>query len=589
MKKSLKHDLALYGRLLAYIKHLWPMFILVILANVIYAGIEAGMFKLLEPLIDDVFVEKDASALNFLIGMLLIAFVLRGVMGFSANYGIKWLSSKLVLMVRSNLFHHLQALPASFYDAQSSGQLLAKLTYNCEQVAQASADIITDAFRAVVLIVGLLIVMLTTSWQLTLLFLSISPIVIILFRLASVRFRVYNERIQNTLGDYANIAEENIENYRVVKLFGAKQYETRRFDQVLTKNRTQILKLALVQTISSPVIQTLAGVSMVAAIYGAFHWFGDEITPGVISVLVGAMIALQRPVKDLTRISSRLQAGLAGAESVFEILDIPVEQNLGTYQPKQIEGRIRFEGVSFSYNKSLQPALSDINLDIKAGQTIALVGHSGSGKSTLISLLPRFYLPTEGCIYLDDKPIDNFEIMALRSKLALVTQNVTLFNETVASNIALGVEHDLIDNERLNNALELAYAKDFVNKLPEKEQTLIGENGVSLSGGQRQRLAIARAIYKDSPVIIFDEATSALDTQSEKMVQKAMQDLFKGRTNLVVAHRLSTIENADKIIVMNEGKRVEVGAHQELLANKSHYYDLHSLQYQAAHSGHEAI
>lgn len=562
-----------YRRLLQYVKPYWFVFIIGLIGGISYSGVDALTIKLLKPLIDEGFVNKNKTVIAYIPLVVPILFLLRGLMGFTANYSMKWVGRKIIMQIRQQIFAHLQSLPATFYDHATSGQLLAKIIYNVEQVAKACTDVITDIVRELCLIGFLLTVMLLTNWRLTLIFLGVGPLVVGLFHFVSKRFRKVSHQIQDMMGEVTHVAEENIEGYKVVRLFGGQEYEQKQFKKVTEKQRKLEMKSILIDTISVPLIQFVGGCALAGTILVAITFPHLSLSAGAFASLVTAMISLLKPLKSLSSVNSAIQRGMAGAESIFAILDEKPETNEGVKTLERAQGYVVFDRVNFNYAGKDKQVLTNVSFSADKGQSIALVGHSGSGKTTLVNLLLRFYDNYTGNIYLDNININDLPLKTLRQQFAMVTQQVVLFNDTIANNIAYG-EADK-NPEKLRHALKAANADDFIAQLPDGVHTMVGENGVLLSGGQRQRLAIARAIYKDAPLLILDEATSALDTQSEKQIQLALETLKQNRTTFIIAHRLSTIENADKIIVLKEGKIQAMGSHQTLLTHSLDYKLLH--------------
>lgn len=487
-----------------------------------------------------------------------------------------WVARSVVKVLREKVFTHVSRLPADFYDEATSGQLLSKILYDVEQVAQVSAEALTDFVQNTCLILGLLTVMMVICWQLSLMFLLTIPFVGFIVSYTNKRVRRISHKVQKTMGEVTEIASEAIDGYRVVRIFGGLDYETAKFSKAIERSRQNDMKVAVSKAINVSGVQIVIAIGIAAIIAAAIQLSTVVIvSAGSFLAIIAAMLQLIKPMKTLTTLNAVIQKGLAGAESVFNLLDQPIEREEGTILAQRAQGAIAFKHVSYAYRKG-QQVLHDVSFTAEAGNTIALVGHSGSGKTTIASLLPRFYEISQGEITLDGMPISQINLRSLREQMALVSQNVTLFNDTLASNIAYGRLN--VSREQIVHAAKLAFADEFISKLPEGYDTRVGENGVLLSGGQRQRIAIARAILKDAPILILDEATSALDSESERYIQIALEEVMKNRTTLVIAHRLSTIQHADKIIVMQHGRIVEEGAHQELLALQGHYAQLHGVQ-----------
>lgn len=569
--------LAIYRRLLRYGKPYWPMFLLAALGMALHAATVVGLVRVVQPLIDDTFIARDETTIRWIPWVILAIFVARGIAGFLSTYVMEWIGRKVVTNMRQELFDQLLNLPTRFYDHSSTGVLLAKLTYNAEQVSESSTRAITIMIRDTLTLIGLVSWMLIMSPKLSIFVLVVGPPVAVLIRYASKRFRKYSERIQTSIGDVTQSAEEAISGHRVVKVFDGKEYESRKFGAVNETNRAAFMKQVAVKAISVPVIQLIAALGLSGIVYFATRP-DTGLTPGQFSSFIGAMLLLMDPLKRLTDINAVLQKGIAAAHSIFEVLDEEREADTGSLVRDHVTGGIAYDGVTFVYRGTAQKVLSNINLKIDPGQTVAFVGRSGSGKTTLVSLLPRFYDLTSGAIYLDGKNINEYVLTNLRSHIALVSQDITLFNDTIANNIAYGGLRGT-DVGQVRAAAETAHVMDFVDKLPLGLDTVVGDKGVLLSGGQRQRIAIARALLKNAPVLILDEATASLDSQSEKIIQNALQVLMRNRTTLVIAHRLTTIENADRIIVLDEGRVIETGTHAQLLAAEGLYCNLHRLQF----------
>lgn len=570
----------LYKRLLNYVKPYWLAFLISILAMIVFAGTETGMAALMKPLLDGSFVEKDPNTIKYVPLMLIGLFLIRGVANFLTTYGLGWIARNVIKTLREEMFEKLITLPASFYDKNNSGQLMSKLLYDVEQVAGAATDAILTVIRDSLTIIGLIAWMIYLNGFLSLIILVTVPFVAILVYFVSIRFRRISKEIQGSMGNVSHVCGEIIEAHREVKTFGSQVYETARFDRINRKNRGQQMKKIATDACSEPVIQLITVLGLAVVIYLAtLPEVLESITVGSFISFITAMFMLLTPLKRLTKINSKLQAGIAAAESIFTLLDEEPEHDNGTLTMDRAKGQIEYRHVSFSYDEGKGSVLNDISFNAEPGQTIAFVGHSGSGKTTLVSLLARFYNIEKGQILIDGVDISQLTLKDLRKQLSLVNQQVVLFNDTIANNISYGQAGD-VSEEAIIKAAKSAHAWEFIQKLPQGLQTEVGENGVLLSGGQRQRLAIARALLRNSPILILDEATSALDTEAERHIQAAFEELMRERTTLVIAHRLSTIEKADKIIVMHDGEILETGTHQQLLANGKHYAELYRLQFQ---------
>ncbi len=568
-----------YRRLLTYVMPYWKLFLLAVVGMAVYASTDAGFAAVMRPLMDEGFVNKDATSIKWLPLIILGIFIGRGISGFFATFFMSWVARSVIHDLRKIMFTQLLQLPIRFYDMASSGSLLSKLLYDVEQLAQASSSVITILIRDSLTVIFLLGWMMYISFTLTIVFIVIAPVITLLVVLISRRFRKLSRRIQNSVGDVSHIAQETIEANREIKIFGGQRHESALFDEINGYNRRQHLKLAATNAFTTPFLQLLVAGALSIIVYMAtLPEMRNIISPGTFVSFITAMVMLMQPVKRLTTINASLQQGIAAAQSVFEFVDHEQEKDSGTQLLERVHGEVKFDDVSFTYDEDKAPVLKNICLTISQGQTVAFVGRSGAGKTTLVSLLPRFYDASSGMITLDGQNIHDVSLRSLRSQIALVSQHVTLFNETIAHNIAYGALETATEAD-IERAAKAANAWDFICRMPEGLNTMVGENGVMLSGGQRQRLAIARALLKDAPVLILDEATSALDSESERNIQAALEVLMQGRTTLVIAHRLSTIEHADSIVVLDDGCIVETGRHQELLAKNGYYAQLYKLQF----------
>lgn len=577
MKKKLTVKTSvLYKRLLSYVKPFWPILALGIGANILYSLIDAGFTYMMRPFFDKGFINIDMTFIKKIPYIVLIGITLRGLVSSLGSYCMTWVARSVVKVLREKVFTHVLRLPADFYDEATSGQLLSKILYDVEQVAQVSAEALTDFVQNTCLIMGLLTVMMVICWQLSVMFLLTIPFVGFIVGYTNKRVRRISHKVQKTMGEVTEIASEAIDGYRVVRIFGGTAYESGKFRKAIERSRQNDMKVAVSKAINVSGVQIVIAIGIAAIIAAAIQLSTVVIvSAGSFLAIIAAMLQLIKPMKTLTTLNAVIQKGLAGAESVFNLLDKPVEQEQGLVLAQRACGDVEFKHVSYAYRQG-QQVLYDVSFTVEAGKTIALVGHSGSGKTTIASLLPRFYEVTEGMITLDGTPINQINLSSLREQMALVSQSVTLFNDTLANNIAYGRLD--VSREQIIHAAKLAFADEFISKLPDAYDTRVGENGVLLSGGQRQRIAIARAILKDAPILILDEATSALDSESERYIQIALEEVMKNRTTLVIAHRLSTIKHADKIIVMQQGRIVEQGNHQELLDLRGHYAQLHGVQ-----------
>ena len=571
----------LYLRLLGYVKPYWRTFAVSILGMAVAAATEPLLPALLKPMLDGTFVHKDETVIKYAPILILLIFFVRGVSSFAGTYAIGWVGNKVVMDLRELMFHKLLTLPTPFYDDHATGNLISKLTFDVTQVTAAATNVVTVSIKDSIMIVGLLGWLFYLNWKLTLLSLVMFPIIAVILKFINGRLRNASRDSQRAMGDITQVIEESVAAHKVVKLFGGQQYESDRFNDQANWVRRHTMKQAMAAAINVPIVQMIAAAALSVIVYLAtVQARSDETSVGGFLSFIAAMLMLTSPIKRLTGVSEYLQRGLAASESVFELLDTPGEINVGKVTIGRAQGQIGFEHVSLSYNNDDKLALRDICLEIPSGQAVALVGASGGGKSSLANLVPRFYLPTSGRITLDGHDLADLTLDSLRANIALVSQEVVLFNDTVAANIAYGQMREVPEAEIIA-AAQAAHAMEFIREMPEGLNTLVGERGVKLSGGQRQRIAIARAILKNAPILILDEATSALDSESERYVQAALETLMQGRTSLVIAHRLSTIEKADRIIVLQKGEIVEIGTHHELLAKGGVYAQLHRIQFAA--------
>jgi subfamily B ATP-binding cassette protein MsbA len=534
----------------------------------------------MQPMMDSGFVERDPETIKWVPIALIGIFLFRVIGAFASGYGMSVIGRNVIRELRKEMFSRLVSLPKAFYDKATTGELISKFAYDVEQVANSTTKAITVFIRDALTVVALVGWMFYLNTKLALVFITVAPIVAYLVISVSKRFRQISQNIQVSMGSVSRIIEESIKGQLVVKIFGGRRYEEDQFSVVNDKNRRQNLRMQMTQALSSPIVQLLIACSLALIIYIATHEsMKDEISAGTFVSFITAMSMLMPPVRSLTSIISELQRGIAAAESIFTFIDLRQENDDGQYEVDNVGGLIEFDHVDFSYQGEETAALNDIDLTIKAGQTVAFVGRSGSGKSTLLNLIPRLYDIEKGELRLDGVNVRDYRLDNLRSHISYVGQDVVLFNDTIEHNIAYG-DMKTRSQEEVIDAAKAAYAYDFINESSDGFQTMVGERGVMLSGGQRQRIAIARALLNDAPVLILDEATSALDTESERYIQASLERLMQDRTTLVIAHRLSTIENADVIVVMDKGSIVEKGTHQELIALDGHYAALHQMNFE---------
>ncbi len=569
---------AIYKRLFSYALHDWQVFLLGIIGMVAFAGADTSLAWVIKPLMDEGFVNRDPVYIRWIPIGLMGIFIWRGIASYVSNYSLQWVGRNVVKKLREEVFGHYLRLPSAFFDHNTSGSLITKLTFHVEQVAQSVTVSIISAVKDGLTVLGLLALMIYLSPKLAVLALVGGPFIGFVMSKVSRRFRKYSSSIQESMGDVTHVSEEVINGHKVIKVFGGQAYEGEHFEKVNELNRKLNNKMARTKEISVPVVQVIAASAIAIVIHVATTAEGSEaLSPGTFIAFFGALIGIMGPLRRLSIVNSNVQRGIAAATSVFTLLEEAVEDKGGEYEVERAEGALTMDQLSFRYPKGDKLVLEDINLDIKAGQMVAFVGRSGSGKSTLLGLVPRFYDTTGGRLLLDGLDVREYSLQNLRQQIALVDQNVVLFNDTIARNIAYGCLEGMPE-DRIIDAAKAAHAWEFIQELPEGLNTQVGQHGVLLSGGQRQRLAIARALLKDAPILILDEATSSLDTESERKIQEALEVLMRGRTTLVIAHRLSTVQDADLIVVMHDGRVVETGKHDDLLAKDGHYAALYRVQ-----------
>ena len=543
------------------------------------AVIEASLVYLLEPLMDETLVARNLETSRWIPLAFACILAARGVSGFATEASLGYIGRSVISALRRGVFRKFLTLPTRYFDEQSTGPLLSRLTYNVEMVAESVTSVVTIAIRDVLTVIAAITVMIIQSPKLAMSVGILIPVVALIVRFLGIAFRRYSGRIQNTIGEVTQVTEEIVTGNRVVKIFGGYEYEKDRLDEVDERNKKQNLKLINVRAFGATVTQTVFGIGIAGVIYLAGIESSDgNLSAGQFISFFGAMMLMLQPIRRITNVNATLQRGVAAGDSLFEVIDEEDETDSGTIEAGRVKGDVEFRNVSFAYGDGASPVLKNLSFSVDAGKSLAIVGHSGSGKSTLAALLPRFYDVDEGEIFIDGTPIRNFKLKSLRDNISLVSQDVVLFNDTIANNLAYGELRQHADNE-LMQAAEAAHVLEFVNDMPNGLQTMAGDRGVLLSGGQRQRIAIGRALLKDAPVLILDEATSSLDTQSERRIQEALNELMKNRTTIVIAHRLSTVESADCIVVLDAGQIVETGTHQELLARNGRYAALYRMQF----------
>ena len=568
-----------YGRLWHYVTPHKLIGFIAVVGMTATALVEASLVYLLQPLMDDTLVAKQVESGKWIPLAFMGIFILRGLSGFATETSLGWIGRSVISDLRRQVFNKFLTLPIKFFDSQAAGPLLTRLTYNVEMVAESVTSVVTIAVRDTLTVIAALGVMLYHSPTLTIFVAILFPIVGALVWLLGIAFRRYSGRIQESVGEVSQVTDEIIRGNSVVKAFGGYEYERDRLAEVDEGNRKQNLKLIRARAMGVAVTQVVFGFGIALVIFMAGRQSIEGVlSPGQFISFFSAMMLMLQPVRRITNVNATLQRGVAGADSLFMIMDENDEDDTGSQEIDRVRGHVRLENVKFSYGDDDGLVIDDVSVSIGAGKTLAIVGHSGSGKSTLASLLPRFYELDSGDILIDDVSIRDFTLNSLRGNISLVSQDVVLFNDTIRNNLAYG-QLKAKSDEELMKAAEAAYILDFVKDLPDGLETVVGDRGVLLSGGQRQRIAIGRALLKNAPVLILDEATSALDTQSERRIQDALNVLMKDRTTLVIAHRLSTVEKADRIIVLDAGRVVESGTHAELVAEDGHYAALYRMQF----------
>lgn len=574
--------LATFKRLFPIIKQYKSGIIVGAIALVLNALVDSGLIYLLKPLLDEGFGQADHGFLK-LMSVLVVAFILvRGITNYVAGYCLAWSSGNVVMTLRRTIFQHLIYMPVSYFDKNPIGRSLSRVTYDTEMVANSSSHALVTIVREGAYLISLFVVMIYTSWQLSMVLFMLAPVIGVLIGIVSKRFRQLSRNIQSSMGELTVTTEQMLKGHKEVLSFGGQEIEKARFDRVSNDMRRKGMKIVSADGISDGLVQLIASFALSIILYlstvEGLHI--EDLTAGSFTVVFSSMMAMLRPLKSLTNVNSQFQRGMAACQTLFEFLDLKPENDNGTVEVERAKGNITFNHVSFGYEGKDGLALNDISFSLPQGKTIALVGRSGSGKSTIANLLTRFYDIEQGEITLDGINIQDYRLANLRAQCSIVSQQVHLFNDTIANNIAYAAT-DKYSREDIINAAKAAHAMEFIEKLDEGLDTVIGENGASLSGGQRQRLAIARALLRNSPILVLDEATSALDTESERAIQSALAALQKDKTVLVIAHRLSTIENADEILVVDQGKIIERGTHQALLEQNGAYSQLYSLQFGA--------
>jgi len=576
----MNNGLKTYLRLLRYASHYWLMFTFGAIAMLIFAITDTGFAFLIKTLTDSFAGTENSNNIDqikdYLPLVVIFIFLIRGLSGFFSTYNIAWIGRQVIKSLRAEIYNKFLYLPTIFLDRKSNAELLSRVTFNIEQVAESASNIITILIRDTLTIIVLSIYMIYLSPTLATVIFMAAPIIALLVWALSKLFRRYSERIQDSMGDVTHAIKETLQNHRIIKIFNGQSYENKKFSVINESNRKHNTKLLSTKAIGDALTIFIASLGVAGVVFVATT---DEVknnmSVGDFSGFITAMVLLMTPLKRLTNVNAMIQKGIAAASSIFILIDENNEQDTGLQEAGILKGSIDFKDIVFSYDQEYGPTLNNINLNIQSGETVAIVGKSGSGKTTLVNLLPRFYDISKGTITIDDTNIENYSLASLRKNISVVTQEVTLFNDSIINNISYG-DHT---SEDIDKAVSAAHLEEFIAKLPNGLETIVGDQGILLSGGQRQRIAIARALLKNTPILILDEATSSLDTESEKYIQKALENLMKNRTTLVIAHRLSTIEKADRICVLSEGQIIETGTHNELIENNSEYALLHKLQF----------
>ncbi|WP_349431837.1 lipid A export permease/ATP-binding protein MsbA [Methylomarinum sp. Ch1-1] len=570
-KHSKQTGARIYRRLLGYVVPHRLLFFISVIGFLFYSSTQPMFAALVKHIIDTLQAGEKQKMLYLPLFFSGLVFI-RGIGAYLGNYFLAKVSSNVVHALRCEVFNQYTRLPTPYFDQNNSGYMISRITHNVGEVTKACTDAIRTFVREGLTVVGLLAYLFYVEWRLTLVFFAIAPVIAVMVNYVSKRLRRLGKRIQNSVGDMTHVTSELVNGHRIVRSYGGQEYERNRFLASSRNNRNQSLKMATTMAIHNPLMQFIISIALAGLMYLALFFMQDVSAGSFVGYLTAAFL-LPRPIRQLSDANGAIQKGIVAAESIFEVLDQQTEKKQGGKQCQDVTGRLEFKDLSFAYDEAAGYVLNHVSFKVQPGQTIALVGPSGGGKSSIVNLLSRFYEYDKGEILLDGVDIREYDLASLRRQIALVTQNITLFNDTVANNIAYG-ELSTATREQIVQAASDAYATEFIERLTEGFDTNIGEQGITLSGGQKQRLALARALLKNAPILILDEATSALDVNSEKWIQAALENIMKDRTTLVIAHRLSTVINADLIVVIDQGHIVEQGTHQELMAKQGFYYRL---------------